>query len=270
MTLPRRRWTEMTTEEFRNGDVATWIAVLPVAAVEQHGPHLPVGVDAMLGDGYLERALELVPEDLPVTVLPMQTIGASTEHLAFPGTLTLSAETTIRAWTEIGASVARAGVRKLILLNSHGGNTSALDVVARNLRVAHGMLAVVTSWHRLGYPAGLFSAEELRHGIHGGEIETSVIRALRPELVQMDRAEHFRSATYAMERDFVHLRAATPAGFGWMTQDLHLSGAVGDAASATAEAGEAALDHGAAAFVDLLRDVRRFALDRLAKGPLDR
>lgn len=269
MTPPRRRWTEMTTDDFASGDTAAWIAVLPVAAVEQHGPHLPVGVDAMLGQGYLDRALALMPDDLPVAVLPMQTIGTSHEHLGFPGTLSLSPETVIRAWTEIGASVARAGVRKLVFLNSHGGNTSVLDIVARALRVSHGLFAVTTSWHRLGYPKDLFSADELRNGIHAGEIETSVMRALSPELVRMDSARDFPSETYAMERDYAQLRAATPAGFGWMAQDLHASGAIGNAAAGEAKAGEAAIDHGARAFIELLQDVARFPLDQLRDGPLE-
>ncbi|MFJ5486700.1 creatininase family protein [Hansschlegelia beijingensis] len=212
MPCPRRRWVEMTTEDFADPDVASWIAVLPVAAVEQHGPHLPVGVDAMIGEGYLARAAALIPEEMPVTFLPMQTVGASAEHLAFPGTLTLSPETVIRAWTEIGASVARAGVRRLIFLNSHGGNSPLLDVVSRSLRVDHGMLAVTVSWQRFGYPDGLFSPQEVRHGIHGGAIETSLMLAFRPDLPRMEKAEHFRSATYEMEREFSHLRAGSPAG----------------------------------------------------------
>jgi creatinine amidohydrolase len=270
MFPPRRRWTEITAEEFARADASRWIAVLPVAAVEQHGPHLPVGVDAMIGEGYLERAEELVPDDLPAVFLPVQTIGKSNEHSAFAGTLSISAETAIRAWTEIGASVARAGLRKIVLMTSHGGNTSVIDIVARELRVDHGMLAVTASWHRLGYPADLFSAEELRHGIHAGEIETSLMQAFRPDLVRMDRAEDFRSATYAMEQDYAFLRAGSPAGFGWMTQDLHPSGAIGDAKAATVEAGEAAADFGARAFIDLLRDVDRFPMEQLGAGPLGR
>ncbi|GLK68351.1 creatininase family protein [Hansschlegelia plantiphila] len=269
MPLPRRRWVDMTTEDFADPDVGSWIAVLPVAAVEQHGPHLPVGVDAMIGEGYLERALALVPAELPVTVLPMQTVGASSEHSSFPGTLSLSPETVIRAWTEIGGSLARAGLRKLVFANSHGGNSAALDVVARALRVSHGMLAVATSWPRLGYPADLFTHMELRHGIHGGEIETSLMLSFRPELVRMDKARDFTPATYDMERDYAQLRAGSPAGFGWMSQDLNPSGAIGDAASATKESGEAAAEFGARAFVELLHDVHRFPIERLAKGPLD-
>lgn len=267
--MPRRHWIDMTTEEFSASNTSGWIAVLPVAAVEQHGPHLPVGVDAMIGEGYLARAERLLPDDLPVTFLPMQMVGASVEHAAFPGTLSLSPETVIRAWIEIGASVARAGVRKIVLMNSHGGNSPVLDVIARALRVQHGMLAVTTNWHRLGYPNALFSGDEIRHGIHAGEIETSLMLAFRHELVRMDKAEHFRSGTYDMERDFAQLRASAPAGFGWMSQDLHPAGAIGDAASGTKETGEAAAEHGARAFVELLQDVHRFPLERLGKGPLD-
>ncbi len=145
------------------------IAVLPTAAIEQHGPHLPVGVDTIINEGYLARAMPLVPEELDVLVLPTQTVGKSNEHVAFPGTLTLCAETAIRAWTEIGDSLHRAGVRKLIFLNSHGGNVPIIDIVARDLRVRHGMVAVNCAWHRLGLPPGLFSDVDLRHGIHAGD-----------------------------------------------------------------------------------------------------
>lgn len=257
----------MTWEDFLDGKPADWIAVLPVAAVEQHGPHLPVGVDGYIAEGYIGRVMELLSPALPVTFLPLQSIGKSDEHLAFPGTLTISAETAIRVWTEIGKSVHRAGVRKLVIANSHGGNSPIIDIVARNLRVELGMFVVTTSWHRLGYPYGLFSKEELAHGIHAGEIETSLMLALKTETVRPNM-ENAKPATIAMEREFKHLRASTPAGFAWMTQDLHESGAVGNARQATLEKGSAALEYGAQAFVALLEDVHHFDVDRLREGPL--
>ena len=125
-----------------------------------------------------------------------------------------------------------------------------------------------TAWGRFGYPDGLFSDAEHTHGIHGGAIETSIMLAAYPQLVRGERIANFIPATYAMEREYKVLRADFPAGFGWMTQDLNASGAVGDASLATAEKGEAALDHGARAFVALLRDVDKFDLARLAPGPL--
>jgi len=265
--LPRRHWMEMTWEDFRNPDVGRWIAVLPVAAVEQHGPHLPLGVDTVLMEGYLARLIPLLPPDLPVTVLPIQAIGKSNEHLAFPGTLSLSAETVIRAWTELGESVARAGVRKIVFLNSHGGNVSTIDIVARELRVRHGMLAVAASVARLGYPPGLFTEAERLHGTHGGAIETAMMLALRPDLVRTDKVENFVPATVAMESEYTWLRADRPAGFGWMSQDIHPTGAIGNAAAATVEAGTAALDHSARALVALLADVDRFPLQALGAGP---
>ena len=259
--MPARFWMDLSTEEFRSRDMRRTIAVLPTAAVEQHGPHLPVGVDTMINEGYLARMMPLVPDDLDVLVLPVQAVGKSNEHLAFPGTLTISAETAIRAWTEIGESVHRAGARKLVFVNSHGGNVSIIDIVARDLRVRLDMLAVSCAWHRLGYPSGTYSDTEARHGIHGGDAETSLVLALRPETVRMDKAEIFTPRMAAMEQRFRHLRATQPVGFGWMSQDLHPKGAMGEAALATPEKGDASLDHGARAFVDLLRDVDAFELE---------
>jgi creatinine amidohydrolase len=266
--LPTKFWAEMSWRDFADADMSKVVAVLPVAAIEQHGPHLPVGVDAFLAEGYLERAVARVPADLPVLFLPLQAVGASSEHVEFPGALTLSSETLARAWTEIGDSVARTGCRRLIFMNSHGGNSPVIDIVARELRARRRMLAVNASWRRLGYPEGLFSPEELTHGIHGGEIESSLMLALRPETVRMEKARDFVSAGIAMEREFKHLRATQPIGFGWMASDLNPSGAVGDAESATAAKGEACVEHGADAFVELLREVAAFDLARLGDGPI--
>jgi creatinine amidohydrolase len=266
--LPKHDWAEMTWQDFSASDTGRWIAVLPVAATEQHGPHLPVGVDAMIGRAYLARVRAMLPETLPATILPLQDVGVSIEHLAFPGTLTMTASTLIRAWGEIGDSVARAGVKKLVIVTSHGGNVPTIDVVARELRVRHGMLAVTCAWQNFGYPDGLFDAQEIRHGIHGGAIETSLMLAAQRDLVRMDKAPAASSAAVAMEKAFRWLRLSRPAGFGWMTQDLHESGAVGDATAASAERGEAAFAHGAKAFVELLGDVDRFDMAGIKAGPL--
>jgi creatinine amidohydrolase len=249
-------WLSLTTEEFSRAR----IAVLPVGAVEQHGPHLPVGTDTYIAEAYLARVRALLPEDMHVVFLPVQTVGASDEHRAFRGTLTLAPVTALAAFIEIGESVHRAGMNKLVIINSHGGNIALIDLAARQLRVRHGMVAVHGSWGRFGFPDGLFSKAECTHGIHGGDIETSIMLAAYPGLVRRDRITNFVPATYAMEREYKHLRADFPVGFGWMTQDLHTSGAVGDASLAKAQKGEAALDHGARAFVELLRDVERFEL----------
>jgi len=190
-------------------------------------------------------------------------------HFRTVRTLTLSSAIVIRAWSEIAESVHRAGVRKLVLVTSHGGNLQAIELIARELRVRLNMFLVVCAWHRFGYPDNLFSAAERHHGIHAGAIETSIMLAARPETVRQERARNAVPASVAMERDFRWLHAYRPAGFGWATQDLHPSGAVGDPTAASREAGEAALDYGAKAFVELLGEVDRFDLSRLAKGPLD-
>jgi creatinine amidohydrolase len=267
-TLPKRDWVDMTWQDFAAADTARWITVLPLAAVEQHGPHLPLGVDAFLGEAYLQRVKTLLPPELPATFLPLQSIGHSEEHLAFPGTLTLSAQTAIGAWTDIGESVHRAGVRKLLMITSHGGNVPTMDVVAHRLRARHGMLVVTCGWHRFGYPEGVFTEEEIRHGIHAGDVETSIMLAAHGQAVRKDKAANAEPATLALEKDFHWLNASKPAGFGWMTQDLHPSGAVGDASKASAEKGEAALAHGARAFVELLREMERFDLAALRAGPV--
>ena len=212
----------MTWREIADAGAATarWIAVLPLAAVEQHGPHLPLGVDTFIAEAYLARVREILPADLPVTFLPVQRVGVSVEHLAYPGTLTLSAATAIAAWTELGESLARAGLRKLVLVTSHGGNVAAMELVARDLRTRLGMLAVTVGWHRFGYPDDTFSGEEKRHGIHGGDIETSLMLAAMPETVRMEKAPNATPATVAMAREFKWLGAYRPAGFAWMTQDF--------------------------------------------------
>src|ERR1700722_2609663 len=149
MTLTRY-WQDLTWPDFRSlPDDA--VAVVPVAAVEQHGPHLPVSVDATINAGILARALELVPADATVLALPMQSIGLSVEHIRFPGTLTLAPETLIAVLTEIGRSIARAGVRRLVILNSHGGQPQVVDIVCRRLR-GDGMFVVACMASRLGLP----------------------------------------------------------------------------------------------------------------------
>ena len=262
MTL-RRLWQEMTTTDFAGLDAARVIAVLPVAAIEQHGPHLPVEVDARINAGILGRAVELLPDDLPVTVLPAMPVGKSNEHTAFPGTLSLSAETLIRLWTEIGESVARAGVRKMVIFNTHGGQPQIADIVARDLRVRHGMFVVTANGYALGKPPGLFPAAELKHGIHGGTVETSIMLHLRPDLVRTDEAKNFVPLSLTMEDDYEILTPEGGVGFGWQTQDLNADGACGDAASADAGRGAEVVEFQARRLVQLFREIDRFPLASL-------
>lgn len=236
------------------------IAVLPVAAIEQHGPHLPLGTDLFIMEGYLERVEALLPEALPALILPIQSVGLSNEHLAFLGTLSLQPETAIRAWTDIGESLRRAGCGKLLFVSSHGGNSPVVDIVARDLRVRLGMVTASVSWQRFGYPDGLFDPDEIRHGIHGGDIETSLMLAFRPDLVRMGESRDFASRGREMAERYRYLALGRPAGLGWMSQDVNPTGAIGNAAIASREKGEAAAAHGVRAFIGLLEEMRGFAL----------
>jgi creatinine amidohydrolase len=262
--LPRRRWVEMTTAEFAVLPPDT-LAVLPVGAIEQHGPHLPVYVDACLNEGVIAHAMTLIAPELPVTFLPMQAVGKSNEHLAFPGTLSLSAETIIRLWTEIGEGVNRAGVRKLVLFNSHGGQPQIMDIVARDLRVRLEMFVVCASSYSFGTPAGAFADDELAHGIHGGAVETSMMLALRPDLVQTDKAANFHPLSVALAKDYRYLTPEGRIGFGWQAQDLHPSGACGNARDADAERGARCIEHAAQGLVALLREVHRYPLANIKR-----
>jgi creatinine amidohydrolase len=266
---PKRFWAELTAREFQALDAAATIAVLPVAAVEQHGPHLPLGVDTIIVDGLVEAVIPRLPQDLAVLFLPTMAVGKSNEHGRFAGTLSLTAHTLIDAWMEIGASVARAGLRKLVLFNSHGGQSAVLDIVSHDLRDRHDLLVFAVNWYRLGLPQGLVDDDEIRFGIHGGEIETSMLLALAPHLVEMDRAASFDSALRRHAIDYPVLGDGVAARLGWQTQDLNAAGAIGNASAATAAKGAAIIDHAAARFAQLLQDLGRMPLSTLVDAPQD-
>ena len=250
-----RRWQEMSFADFEGLDPERTVAVLPLGAIEQHGPHLPVMVDAAIATAVCERAVDAVAGPARPLLLPTSVYGKSVEHLRYPGTLTLSAATLQAVWTEIGASVARAGVRKLVMVNAHGGQPQVMEIVARELRIRHDMLAVATSWYGAGLPEGLFDARETRFGIHAGDVETSMMLALHPATVNMDAARNFASQGEELAGLFERLTYTGAVNLAWMMQDLNPDGAVGDAAAATAEKGRAVIDHAAAALARLLAEV---------------
>jgi creatinine amidohydrolase len=255
-----RQWWDLTTEEFAGLDMQSTVVVLPVCAVEQHGPHLPVRVDAAINAGILERALQLIPAQLSLLVLPAQNVGKSDEHIAFPGTLSIRYETLGRLWFDLAESVHRAGCRKIIFFNSHGGQPQLIDIVCRELRVRLNMLAVNCAWYNVTEMTDLFDAEELRHGIHGGAVETSMMLRLHFDLVKMDRAKNFASRAIAVEAENAVLRIEGSTGIGWQTQDLNPAGACGDATRADAAKGKELIERAAKALAALASDVARYAL----------
>ena len=261
MTARMVWWGSYRTTDYAAIDPETTIAVLPVAAIEQHGPHLPVSTDTTIMQGMLETVFPLLPEDLDARFLPVQAVGKSNEHLHAPGTLTLPAPLLIEAWTELGLSVARAGVRKIVFVNSHGGNEEIMGIVARELRVRARMLAVKTSWQRFGRPAGMYTDEEERLGIHGGDVETSLMLHFRPDLVDMAKARDFSSATTRADETFEFLKPQGTHAFAWIASDINPAGVAGNASIATADKGRATAEFQAAGFMRLLSDVRAARLD---------
>jgi creatinine amidohydrolase len=259
--VAERFWAHLTTAQFQGrrqcGLAAQTVAVLPVAAVEQHGPHLPLSVDAALANAMVQATLPHLPPDAPVLFLPTQTVGLSNEHLAFAGTLTHSAETVLRMWTELGECVHRAGVKRLVLFNTHGGNVSLMDLVARDLRARLGLMVWHTSWFNLplGDAMEVFSPEEQRFGIHGGDVETSLMLAIEPGLVDMGQARHFRTQSEVRASENPILGNGRSAKLGWQMQDYNPQGAAGNAAEATAEKGQALLDAVGRQFAALLQEV---------------
>ncbi len=264
-----RYWLHMTTADFAALPGGT-IALLPVGATEQHGPHLPVGTDTLINQGIVARMLELVDPGLSLVVLPTQAVGTSTEHLSFPGTLSHDPAAIMSVWTTLLDNVVRAGITKLVLFNSHGGHTRLLQPVALQMRQRHGVLAAYASWFDAGYPEGLYSADEMNFGIHAGAIETAIMLHLHPDLVQREHIMDFPSAAAGLETEFDLLQSdpgnGRMGGFGWMMQDLNRYGAAGDARIATVEHGRLLVDRAAQSLADLLKEIDRFDMSRLTPG----
>lgn len=250
-----RAWADCTSADFAALDPARTVALLPVSATEQHGPHLPLGTDAILNRGIVDAALPRVPAAHPVLVLPALEIGDSLEHGGFPGTLSAGYGDLISLWLAVGRSVAHAGLRKLVIFNSHGGQKAHVDLAALRLRAEHGMLAVRAHSFSFGVPEGLVAADELAHGLHGGEVETSLVMHLRPDLVRHQALADFDSLGRAWAAPGRLLGIEKPVGIGWLASDLNPHGVCGRARDATPDKGRRLLDHLAGRLAQLLVEV---------------
>ena len=256
---PPPRW-EHLEPPLAPDDAASCIAVLPLGAHEQHGPHLPPQTDTMIADALVAAMAKAMPDDLCVAFLPTEPVGYSIEHAGLGETVTLSWQEAVQRWIDTAEMLHRNGVRKFLMLNAHGGNSPLMTIVATEARVRFGMLAVATSWTRFGVPPDTISDRERAFGIHAGEIETSVMLALRPDLVDMAKARSFPSFQEELYHSAQFLRAYGPHAFGWAMRDLNPQGATGNAAAATAEAGRRLIDHAVAGLIALLRDMNAFDL----------
>jgi len=233
--------------------------VLSIASVEQHGPHLPVITDSLVGQTVLAKALEQLDPSVNVWVAPPLCYGKSNEHRPFAGTLTLSAQTLAAVVRDIALSLARAGFRRLVLLNSHGGNPPVLDFIARDLHEETGMMLFSIMISRMGVDEGVDDRQELAWGMHAGDAETSWVLALAPELVHMDRTAEL--GDYPRMQDGIqHLAVRGPVGFSWLTADLSTQGVLGDPRSATAEKGWQYLEPTIAKLAAVMSDIAVFEM----------
>ncbi|MBV6624334.1 MAG: creatininase family protein [Rivularia sp. (in: Bacteria)] len=237
-------------------DKQNTVIIQPVGAIEQHGLHLPLAVDAAIGMGVLGKALEKLDTKIPAFALPMLYYGKSNEHWHFPGTITLSTETLSATLIEVGESVYRAGFKKFVLMNSHGGQPQVMQMVARDLHVKYDdfMVFPLFTWRVPNITKELLTPKEARQGMHAGDAETSIILALLPEQVQMDKAV----AEYPPEPNTNLLSPEGKLPFAWTTKDLSKSGVIGDPTTATTEKGEQILESVSDGWVKVINDIYAF------------
>lgn len=268
-----RHWSDFVTTDFASLDLERAIAVLPLGATEQHGPHLPLSVDSNLAHAMVQASLPHLPSDLPALFLPVQRIGYSPEHMGFAGTLSLKPETAMRLWTDIAESVHATGIRKLVLFNTHGGHVGLMDVVARELRTRLGLLVYSVSWFNLPLTASdgsdlmaRFSAHEQRFGVHAGQMETAMMMALKPRLVRQARFKPFESSSQQRAQDFPILGNGRSAKLAWAAQDLNPEGAAGNAAAARLEDGLELIDACGRALAAVLKEIDRLPPNTVRGG----
>jgi creatinine amidohydrolase len=259
-----RFWQDLTSAEVAEAVRHDPVVVLPVAAIEQHGPHLPLSTDAEIGRGIMACAFSLLPDDVPAWVLPAQVVGASAEHMSFPGTLSIPGSVLGRVIRSIGTSLAAAGVRRLVLFNSHGGNRDVLDRAGLELRARSRLLVVKATYARFPRPEKLDLPEsEWTHGLHGGAVETAMMLHLRPDLVKRADIRRHRSLGEELDGSLRRLGAEGVASFSWLAQDLSASGAMGDASLASEAMGRVLVHHYGGVLAEVIRDARDFPVARL-------
>ena len=243
--------------------------ILPVAAIEQHGPHLPLSTDLDIGLGLLENALQHLPSDFPAWVLPPQAIGSSGEHLSFPGTLSLDDNLLGRIISTLGGTMARCGVKRLLISNSHGGNRQVIDAAGLQLRRTSELLVVKSHYFLFPRPAGVDLPDaEWRHGLHGGAVETAMMRHLRPDLVRASEVTDFPPLGDLLERTLRHVGTDEEgASVSWLAEDLNRAGAAGNATLASAAMGERLVNGYGQRLADVIRDTKEFPIDRMESGP---
>lgn len=251
--FPYLTWTEIQAMS----DKDNIVIVQPVGAIEQHGPHLPIIVDAAIAMGVLGRALEKLAPSIPAYALPCLYYGKSNEHWHFPGTITLTAQTLISVLMEMGESLYRSGFRKLVLLNAHGGQPQIMEIVARDLHQKYDDFSVfpLFAWRVPHIAKELFTSKELEYGIHAGDAETSILLSLLPDCVKMEKA--VKEYPQGLPEDsLLSMEGKLP--FAWLTRELTQSGVMGDATVATQEKGDRLLESVSDGWVRAIEDIYKF------------
>lgn len=252
-------WSELSTTDFENLNVKNTIAIMPVGSTEQHGPHLPLGVDVRIPEGVLKSVIDKIDGDIDILILPTLPIGKANEHIGFKGTLSLSINTLISLWTEVAESVFRTGIKKLLILNGHGGQTQVTEIVARDLRVRYDALVVPINWWSVRDKPQEFDQTEYTYGIHGGAEETSAMIYLHSNLVKADYCKNFQSNPFVNREKFPRL-FSQGVKHAWKAEDLHIEGAMGDASVATAAKGKEIVENAAISIAELITEMIEYEL----------
>lgn len=259
-----RHLTHLTWTEIAALDKTDGVVILPIGAVEQHGPHLPTITDTLIVTHILDAALARLPDDVAVWVLPPLSYGKSNEHSSFPGTISLSTATVHAILHDIAHSVAAAGFRRLAFMNGHGGNTALLETAARDICEQTGLFCFCLQPALYVDPPFAISPEERRYGFHAGELETSLMLAMAPDLVHMDRTVRHIATFPHRDTPLFYFGAASTA---WLTADWSASGVFGDATLGTVEKGHALIAAAAARIATILTEISRFEAGDAARSP---
>lgn len=255
---PKRYFSYLTWKEIAEmEEKENAVIIQPLGAIEQHGHHLPIAVDSAISLGVLGKALTQLDDRIPAYALPAFYYGKSNEHWGFPGTITLSAETLLSVIKEMAISIYRSGFRKLILMNSHGGQPQIMEIAARDIHQKYPDFNIfpLFTWCVPNIAKDLLTKQELEYGIHAGDAETSLMLALLPEQVKMNLA--VKEFPQNLPQDsLLSMEGKLP--FAWLTKEVSSTGVMGDATTATLEKGEKILASLANGWVNVIEDVYKF------------